>query len=79
MFDQMKNLKALAGMMGNADQIKARFEQMQRDLERKTVSADAGAGAVRVTVNGKLHVERVELDPSMTAALVGEGPTRTVR
>ena len=73
MFDQMKNLKALAGMMGNADQIKARFEQMQRDLEHKTVSADAGAGAVRVTINGKLHVERVELDPSMTAALVGEG------
>lgn len=73
MFDQLKTMKALAGMMGNADEIKARFEQMQRELEHKSVSADAGAGAVRVTINGKLKVTEVKLDPAMTAALVGEG------
>ncbi len=73
MFDNLKNMKSLAGMLGNADQLKARFEQMQRDLEHKQVSADAGAGAVRVTINGKMRIIGVQLDPSMTAALVGEG------
>lgn len=73
MFDQMKNLKQLAGLMGNAGELKAKFEAMQVELERKTVEADAGAGAVRVTVNGQLRVVAVHLDPAMTTALVGEG------
>jgi len=73
MFDQLKNLKQLAGLMGNAGELKAKFEAIQQELESKTVAADAGAGAVRVTVNGKLTVTEVVLDPSMTAALVGEG------
>lgn len=73
MFDQLKNLKDLAGLMGNAGQIKEKFEAMQEQLAGKTVEAEAGAGAVRVTVNGKLQVTAVKLDPSMTAALVGEG------
>lgn len=73
MFDQMKNLKQLAGLMGNAGEIKAKFEAMQAELEQKTVEADAGAGAVRVTINGHLRVIGVHLDPAMTTALVGEG------
>ncbi|MEM6855839.1 MAG: YbaB/EbfC family nucleoid-associated protein [Planctomycetota bacterium] len=73
MFDQMKNLKQLAGLMGNASEIKAKFEEMQAQLEHKTVEADAGAGAVRVAVNGHLRVVGVHLDPAMTTALVGEG------
>lgn len=74
MFDQMKNLKQLAGLMGNAGELKAKFEAMQADLQTKTVDADAGAGAVRVTVNGQLRVVSVSLDPATTSALVGSGP-----
>ncbi|MEO1237591.1 MAG: YbaB/EbfC family nucleoid-associated protein [Planctomycetota bacterium] len=73
MFDQMKQLKQLAGMLGNAGELKAKFEAVQADLEQKVVEADAGAGAVRVTVNGKLQVVGVTLDPAMVAALVGTG------
>jgi len=72
MFDQMKNLKQLASMLGNADQIKERMEQVQAELAKKTVDADAGAGAVRVTVNGKFEVVKFTLDPSMLAALTDE-------
>ena len=73
MFDQLKNLKQLAGMMGNAGELKAKFEAMQAELEHKTVEADAGAGAVRVTVNGHLKIIAVKLDPAMLTAVVGEG------
>ncbi len=73
MLDQMKNLKQLAGMLGNAGQMKERFEQLNAELEKMSIEADAGAGAVRVTVNGKMRVQRVQLDPAMVAALAGEG------
>lgn len=73
MFDQMKNLKQLAGLMGNMGDLKEKFEQVQAELAKKTVQADAGAGAVRVTANGKLEIVRVEVDPAMVASLAGEG------
>ena len=37
------------------------------------MEADAGAGAVRVVMNGKLEVVRVQIDGPMLATLVGEG------
>jgi DNA-binding YbaB/EbfC family protein len=73
MIDQFKNLKDLAGLMGNASQLKEKFQQMQADLERIQVEAEAGAGAVRVTVNGKFKVLAVALDRAMIAALIGDG------
>ncbi|MEM9883957.1 MAG: YbaB/EbfC family nucleoid-associated protein [Planctomycetota bacterium] len=73
MFDQMKALKQIAGLMGNAGELKQKFEAMQAELARKTVEADAGAGAVRVTVNGQFRVVSVKLDPTLVVALVGGG------
>ncbi|MEM7625343.1 MAG: YbaB/EbfC family nucleoid-associated protein [Planctomycetota bacterium] len=73
MFDQLKNLKQLAGLMGNPAELKAKFEAMQAELETMSVEADAGAGAVRVTMNGHLRVTDVKLDPAMIATLVGSG------
>ncbi len=73
MLDQLKNLKHLAGLLGNADELKEKFEQLQAELERMEVDADAGAGAVRVIVNGKMRVLRVELDPAMIATIAGAG------
>ncbi|MCC6680017.1 MAG: YbaB/EbfC family nucleoid-associated protein [Phycisphaeraceae bacterium] len=58
--------------MANLPQIKQRMEQMQAELARKTVEAEAGAGAVRVTVNGKLEVLSVQLDPAMIATFLGD-------
>jgi DNA-binding YbaB/EbfC family protein len=73
MFDQMKNLKDLASMFGNREEIQQKMEQMQQTLQEKTVEADAGGGAVRVTVNGKMEVQQVQIDPSMLSGLIGEG------
>ncbi len=73
MFDQLKNLKSLASMMGNAGELREKMEKFQAELEKLTAEADAGAGAVRVTVNGKMLVLSVSLDPTMLGALAGEG------
>ncbi len=74
MFDQLKNLKGLAGLMDNAGEIREKMQQMQEELGRLTAEADAGAGAVRVVVNGKMQVLKVDLDRAMLSSLAGEGP-----
>lgn len=73
MLDQLKSLKALASVMGNADELKEKFARVQEELGNKFVEADAGAGAVRVTANGKLEITAVRIDPAMLSTLAGEG------
>ncbi len=70
MFDNFKNL---ASLMSQAGQLKEKLADVQEQLALKTVEADAGAGAVRVVMNGKFEVQRVELDRSMLRTLAGEG------
>lgn len=79
MFDQLKNMKEMMSLLGNAGELKQKAEQIQAELARKTVQADAGAGAVRVTVSGKLQVVRVELDRPLITALAGEGQDADVQ
>ena len=46
-------MKNLAGMMKQAQQLQSRMEEMQAKLESAEVTGEAGAGMVRVTLNGK--------------------------
>lgn len=69
MFDQLKNM---AGLMGQAKEMRSKFEEVQKELARKTVEADAGAGAVRVIMNGKMEVLSVSIDKAMLITLAGE-------
>ena len=73
MFDQLKNLKDLAGMMGNIGEMKQMLEDAQAALAQQTAQGEAGAGAVRVVLNGKFEVQSVTIDPSMLGALAGTG------
>jgi hypothetical protein len=51
----------LAEMMQKAQEMKVRMEQVQAELERKEITADA-AGIARATVNGKLELVRLTID-----------------
>lgn len=73
MFDQFKNMKQLAGMLGNLGDMREKAQQMQEQLARQTVEAEAGAGAVRVEMSGTFEVRNVQLDPVMISVLAGEG------
>lgn len=70
MFDNLKNM---ASLMGQAKEMKAKMEAIQQELERRTVTADAGAGAVTVIMNGKFEVMDIQLDPVMIVTLAGTG------
>lgn len=73
MFDQLKMVKQMAGLLGNPEQLKEKAAKVQEELEQVIVEAQAGAGAVTVRVNGKMKVLDIAFDKPMLVALVGEG------
>jgi DNA-binding YbaB/EbfC family protein len=50
-------------LMRQAQQIQARLEKAQQELETTTVQGTAGGGVITVTVTGKLTIESVKIDP----------------
>ncbi len=74
MFDQMKAMGALAGLMKNRERLRELAEEFQSRLERIEVEGSAGGGAIRVLVSGKMRVTDVHVDPAVVAGLAtGEG------
>ena len=72
-------------IMKQAKKMQERMGQLQKELETKTVEADAGGGMVRVVVNGKYEIvslkiekevvnpEDIEMLQDLIAAAVNEG------
>ena len=50
-------------IMREMQNLKSRFETMQREMAGMEVVGEAGAGMVRVTLNGQFEVRRVQIDP----------------
>jgi nucleoid-associated protein EbfC len=72
-------------IMKQAKKMQERMGQLQKELETKTVEADAGGGMVRVVVNGKYEIvslkiekevvnpEDIEMLQDLVVAAVNEG------
>jgi nucleoid-associated protein EbfC len=58
MFDK---IRALYGLMGNMPKIREEMEKLQESLGRMVSEGDAGAGMVKVRVNGHMEVLAVQL------------------
>ena len=74
MFDAFKNLGNLGELMTKARQMQDQMKQMQEELAKKQVTADAGGGMVQATVNGrlelvKLHIDKTKVDLNDTELL----------
>lgn len=75
MFDALKGMGALAGLLKNRDAIEGAARRVKDRLDQIRVEGSAGGGAVRVEVNGKLRVLRVQIVEA-TAMSAGYGPGR---
>tara|TARA_B100001029_G_C14967799_1_gene398361 strand:+ start:355 stop:654 length:300 start_codon:yes stop_codon:yes gene_type:complete len=51
--------------MKQAKQIQENFEDAQKEIEKLIVSGESGAGLVKVRMNGRHDLLRVELDDSL--------------
>jgi nucleoid-associated protein EbfC len=64
MLDMMK-------MMGKVKEMQSRLKEAQDNLEKITVTGEAGAGMVKATVNGKKKLLAVEIDPTILSSSDG--------
>lgn len=55
----------LAGLMKQAQQMQENMRRAQEELADVEVVGEAGAGMVKVTVNCRNEVRRIEIDPSL--------------
>jgi len=59
--DFLKNMN-MGDLMNQAQRMQGEMAKMQAELAKKTVTADAGAGMVQATVNGKLELVKLKID-----------------
>jgi len=55
----------LGELMKQAQQMQEKMQKAQEDLARAEVVGESGAGLVKVCMNGRHDVKRVEIDPSL--------------
>ncbi|MGQ0627543.1 MAG: YbaB/EbfC family nucleoid-associated protein [Phycisphaerales bacterium] len=65
MFESFKAAGALANLMRNKDAVQDAIKRVQANLENMRVVGDGGGGAVKVTLNGRMRVLDVAIDPAM--------------
>jgi DNA-binding YbaB/EbfC family protein len=58
----------LGELMKQAQKVQEQMQKMQEDLAKAEVTGEAGAGLVKIVMNGRHDVKRVEID----ASLLGE-------
>lgn len=78
MFDKMKAMGAMAGLLKNQDKLKESFAKVQEQMSRTSVTGQAGGGAVRVTASGQMKILGVELSPALVAGMAADDKTRAL-
>ena len=58
-------MKNLAGLMKQAQQMQSKMQEMQAKLETTEVTGEAGAGLVKVTLNGRNDLRAISIDPKL--------------
>jgi DNA-binding YbaB/EbfC family protein len=55
----------LGNMMKQVEQLQANMQKAQAEIAALEVTGESGGGMVRVTVNGRHEVRRVQIEPSL--------------
>jgi nucleoid-associated protein EbfC len=58
-------MKGFTGMLKQAQEMQARMESVQAELEQIEITGEAGAGMVKVVMSGKGDMKNVTIDPSI--------------
>ena len=76
MFDNLKAMGAVAGLLKNQDKLRAAMERVRRELAGMRLTGEAGGGAARAIVTGDMRVLSIEVGPAMAAGLASDSSRR---
>lgn len=78
MFDKLKAVGALAGLLKDKDRLRAVGDRLRARAEVVRGEGDAASGAVRAVASGKLQVVSVEVAPALAAGMAADEKTRAL-
>ena len=58
----------IQGIMKQAQAMQKKMEDMQNQLAQQEVEGSSGGGMVKVTLNGKFEMKKLEIDKSLVVA-----------
>ena len=58
-------LKGLGDLMQQAQAMQGKMQELQQEIANAEVTGEAGAGLVKVVLNGANEARRVDIDPSL--------------
>jgi DNA-binding protein YbaB len=76
MFDKLKTMQALGSLMKNKEQLAEAGERIKIKVDAMRVEGEAGGGACRAVVNGKMKLMDLTLDPALLAGMAVDEKTR---
>lgn len=78
MFDNLKAMQAVAGLMKNKEKLVEAGERIKAKTDALRVIGQAGGGACRATVTGRMAVVDLVLDPALLAGMSVDEKTRSL-
>jgi len=76
MFDKLKAVQAIGSLMKNKEQLAEAGERVKAQMESLRVEGEAGSGACRAVVNGKMKLLDLTLEPALLAGMAVDEKTR---
>ena len=76
MLDKLKAMQAIGSLMKNKEQLAEAGERIKSKMDAMRVDGEAGGGACRAVVNGKMKLIDLTLDPALLAGMAVDEKTR---
>lgn len=78
MFDNLKTMGALAGLMKNKERLREAGDRVKEKLAATRVRGEAGGGAARAVVSGQMRIVEIELSGPLVAGMAADDKTRAL-